>query len=352
MAPFVKISNQIIGSGHPVFIMAEAGVNNHGDLETARKLILAAKDAGADCVKFQTFKAERCVTFSAPKARYQLNTSDPRESQLEMLRNLELESDGYVDLMETCRRHGILFMSTPYNRPDVDFLDELGVSAFKTASIHIAEPSFLRYVASKGKPMIVSTGMATLAEVDKAVRAIRNAGNDRIVLLHCTTDYPAKIEEANLLAMRTMAQSFNLPIGYSDHTQSDLACLLSIGSGAVAIEKHFTLDKSMPGPDQAGSADPEEFKKLVDTIRLSEKALGNGVKQPTSGERANMPGMRRGLVAGRDISRDETLTEEMVTLKRPAQGIAPKEYDRVIGLRAKVDIKADAPLEWWMLDES
>ena len=348
----IKIGDRVIGSGNPVFVMAEAGVNHNGDPALAKKLVLEAKAAGADCVKFQTFKAERCVSGNAPKAQYQLSTTDPRESQLEMLRGLELGPDEYAGLIDLCGQQKIMFMSTPYNRRDVDFLDELGVDAFKTASIHLAEPHFLKYAAAKGKPMIISTGMAGLAEVDEAVRAVLSVGNDQIILLHCTTDYPAKIEEANLRAIKTMIRAFGLPVGYSDHTQSNLACLLSIGSGATVIEKHFTLDKRMPGPDQAGSADPREFKGLVEAVRLSEKALGDGFKQPTPSEKANMPGMRRGLATGRDINRGELITADMICAKRPALGIPPREYDRVIGMKARMDIPSDSHLEWWMLDRS
>jgi len=350
MVETLEIAGRRVGSGEPCYIIAEVGVNHNGDPELAKRLIVEAKRAGADCVKFQTFKAERLVVKESPKANYQLRTTDPTESQMEMLRKLELGTDDYSELLALCLREKITFLSTPYNVEDVDFLQGLRVEAFKIASAMLVETSFLQYVARKGKPALLSTGMATLAEVDDAVRAFRETGNDQLVLLQCTTDYPASSQDANLRAMQTMQTAFGVPVGYSDHTQSPTACVLAIGLGAKVIEKHFTLDKSLPGPDQSSSADPTEFRQLVTVIREAEAALGNGRKQPTESERANIASMRRSIAARQFIAAGTTITEEMLTFKRPATGIPPRELPQVVGATARVSIGPDRLLEWWMIE--
>jgi N,N'-diacetyllegionaminate synthase len=348
MQKTVNIGGVSIGLGHPVFIIAEAGVNHNGDIELAKRLVYEAKRVGADCVKFQTFKAERIITRDAPKANYQLQTTDPQESQFEMLRKLELSSEAYRDLIALCKEEDIVFLSTPYNIEDVDFLDELGVLAFKTASIHIAESYFLQYVARKGKPMIVSTGMAMLAEVDEAVRAIRETGNERFVMLQCTTNYPSRLEDANLRAMQTMRDAFDVLVGYSDHTQGDTACLVAVALGACVIEKHFTLDRSLPGPDQSSSADPAEFEQLATNIRQAEMVLGSSKKEPCEIERVNAGGMRRSIVARHRIPAGQIITQEMLTFKRPASGLRPALFSNIVGRVAVRDIEANQMLSWEM----
>jgi len=337
----VRIRNKAIGRDEPVFIIAEAGINHNGDIDLARQLVLEAKKCGADCVKFQTFKAVRVVTEDAPKANYQMKTTDPGESQLEMLKNCELKPEFHKELMELCDREDIIFLSTPYNIEDVDFLDELGVQAFKLASIHAAEPCFARYVAEKGKPVILSSGMATLGEVDEAVRAIRETGNEDFVILQCTTNYPSRLEDANLSAMLTIGNAFGVPVGYSDHTQNDTACIAAVALGAKVIEKHFTLDKTLPGPDQSSSAEPDEFARLVSNIRDAEKALGSARKEPCEIEKENAVGMRRSIVARCDISKGSVITEEMLTFKRPSAGLSPKYMDYVVGKEAAENIYMD-----------
>ncbi|MFZ0549047.1 MAG: N-acetylneuraminate synthase [Candidatus Promineifilaceae bacterium] len=351
MTTQIEIEKAIVGPEQPVFIIAEGGVNHNGDAGLAERLILAAKEAGADCIKFQTFKAERVVTADAPKAKYQLGTTDPQESQLAMLRKLELDFSLYESLVALCRKHKIVFMSTPYNTEDVDFLDEIDIPAFKLASIHLAEPSFLQYVAGKGKPMIISTGMATLAEVDEAVRAVRATGNEQFVLLQCTTNYPSKLEDANLRAMQTMADAFDVLVGYSDHTQTDTACITSVALGACVIEKHFTLDKTLPGPDQSTSADPTEFRCLVKNIREAETVLGSGIKEPTQVEKENMIGMRRSIVAQKPIAAGQVLAPDMLIFKRPANGIRPSFFNEIIGRKALEDIPAGQMLTWKMIGD-
>lgn len=345
----VEVAGLEIGLNRPVFIMAEAGVNHNGDPKLAIRLIREAKRAGADCVKFQTFEAGRVITRNAPKAEYQLKTTDPNQSQYEMLRQLELSPQHYQELLAVCREEDIIFLSTPYDPEDVDFLDELGVPAFKLASIHVAEPYFLQYVARKGKPMFVSTGMATLAEVDEAVRVIRAAGNDQIILLQCTTNYPSRIEDANLRSMQTMRDAFGVLVGYSDHTQTDTVCFVSVGLGACAIEKHFTLDKSMPGPDHSSSFNPVEFERMVKGIREAELAMGSFLKMPAEVERRNALGMRRSIVAKKKIRDGQAITEDMLTFKRPASGLRPALMQDILGRVARVDIDVDQILTWEML---
>jgi len=348
MQDLIKIQEYNIGLESPVFIIAEAGVNHNGDIKIAKQLIRKAKECGADCIKFQTFKAERVVTEKAPKAKYQLGTTDPAESQLDMLRKLEMSSDSYNELISFSQDQGILFFSTPYNIEDVDFLDSLGVPAFKLASIHLAEPYFLQYVASKGKPLFVSTGMATLAEVDQAIHAIREVGNQHIILLQCTTNYPSRVEDANLRAIGTMRDAFDILVGYSDHTQSNTTCLAAVALGACVLEKHFTLDKNLPGPDQSSSADPAELEHLINQVREVESSLGSGLKEPAAVEKENAPGMRRSIVAKQDIKIGEIISSDMLTFKRPATGLSPALFDEVIGRLAITDIKAGQMILWEM----
>ncbi|HEG43168.1 MAG TPA: N-acetylneuraminate synthase [Phycisphaerales bacterium] len=350
MQRLLEIDERRIGKDCPIFIIAEAGVNHNGDINIARQLVHQAKKAGADCVKFQTFKSERVATEGAPKANYQLKTTDPQESQLAMLSKMELSRSDHLDLISLCHKERILFLSTPYNVEDVDFLNELGVPAFKLASMHLTEPSFLQYVADKGKPLIISTGMATLDEVEEAVDVIRQTGNDQIVLLQCTTNYPSRLEDANLLAMRTMADKFDVPVGYSDHTQSEIACITSVALGACIIEKHFTLDKMSFGPDHCSSADPVEFEGLVQNIRQAETALGSSEKKPCDIEIQNAIGMKRSIVARHKILKGETICKDMLTFKRPGTGMKPSLVFDLIGKTVLYDIGAGKTLNSWMFE--
>ena len=343
--------NTTIGSFQPVYIIAEVGVNHNGDLELAKKLIQKAAACGANCVKFQTFKADRVVTHDAPKAVYQLKTTSKDESQLSMLEKLEMDMDSYREIMHCCEENGVLFMSTPYNIEDVDFLEELGVPAYKLASMHAAEPWFASYVAKTGKPVILSTGMATLDEVRLTVDAMRKTGNEQIILLQCTTNYPSLLEDTNLLAMQSLAKEFGLIVGYSDHTSNDIACIVSIGLGAKVIEKHFTLDKSMKGPDQSTSATPDEFSRLVKAIRSSELVLGSSIKQPCLIEKENMIGMRRSIVANKNIKKGEVMNELSITFKRPATGLNPKYFEELIGQRVTRNIAIDEQIQWSDFDK-
>jgi len=343
VAPLSSIG---IHSQGPSFVIAEAGVNHNGDMAVAFRLIEEAKRVGADCVKFQSFRADRVATRSAPKAAYQLKVTDAAESQFDMLRSLELSASQHAELVACCRQHGIQFLSTPYDIHDAEMLAGIGVRGFKLASIHLVELPYLRELAAFRLPIILSTGMATLAEVDVAVRTLRDVGHNEFVVLQCTTNYPSRVSDANLRAMVTMRDALGVCVGYSDHTEGTAVTLASVALGARLIEKHFTLDRGMPGPDHSCSSDPKEFASLVRGIRDVEAAMGSGVKSPSDSERANTVGMRRSVVAIRDLSPGETLTREDVAFKRPATGIAPSRLDELLGRRLIEPVAADALLEW------
>lgn len=327
-----------------VYIIAEAGVNHNGSIDLALELVDRAKEAGADCVKFQTFKADKIVTGSSPKANYQLQVTDKQESQYAMLKKLELELDDYKRLLARCEQVGIDFLSTPYNIEDVDFLCGLDVSGFKIASGQLTELPFLKYAASKGKTMIISTGMATMADVFTAVEAIRSTGNQDIIVLQCTTNYPSKIEDANLLAMQSIREACKVRVGYSDHVQNNYACFASVALGAEMVEKHFTTDRALPGPDHTSSLNPAEFKELVDGIRQIELAMGTGIKVPTAAEVGNTFGMKRSLVLVQDLPKETVLTEAHIGFKRPANGLSPNMLPEVLGKKLSRDMKKDEPL--------
>lgn len=337
----ITIGKKHIGDQQPCYIIAEAGVNHNGDLGLALELVDKATEAGADCVKFQTFKASTIVTKNAPKANYQLEVTDPKESQYEMLEKLELQTEDYLKIMERCQEQGIQFLSTPYNYEDAVFLDGLGVDAFKVASGQLVETPFLEKLAAFQKPIIISSGMANLAEVYEGVEAIRQAGNSQVILLQCTTNYPSYLADANIKAMQAMGDALEVMIGYSDHVPSNYACYAAVALGARVIEKHFTLDKTLPGPDHKASLDPQEFRELVQGVRAIETSLGNPIKTPTAAEARNTEGMRRSLVVLRDMKKDEVLTLSDIGFKRPATGLAPKQLPQVIGKALAVDIAAN-----------
>ena len=335
----VRIGNRLVGPGQPCFTIAEAGVNHNGDIELAKRLIDAAAEASADAVKFQSFVTEELITPEAPKAGYQVATTGEPGSQYKMLKALELSADQQAELKAHCEQAGILYLCTPYENTSVDMLDRMGVAAFKIASTDITNIPFLRYVASKGRPVILSTGMSTLGEVEQAVDTLRAGGLDgKIVILHCTSEYPAPISETNLRAILTMQQAFGCPVGFSDHTPGVGASPWAVALGACMIEKHFTLNRDMVGPDHRASLEPDELSALVRTVRQVEEALGDGVKRPMPSELPNKPLMQKSLVARRSIRAGETITPNDLTCKRPGFGLAPSWFDRVVGKRAAVDI--------------
>ncbi|CAM9913432.1 unnamed protein product, partial [Chrysoparadoxa australica] len=330
----------------PTYIIAEAGVHHNGDINIALDLVAKAKEIGADCIKFQTFKANEVVTEKAPKANYQLKVTDKDETQFEMLKKLELDFQSYQLIVNKCNELGIDFLSTPYNKKDVDFLMDLDVAGFKIASGQLIELEFIEYVAKKGLPIILSTGMGTLSEVANAVECIRNAGNDEIVVLQCVTNYPAEISDVNLHAMVSMGHALDVVIGYSDHVPKNYASYASVALGAKIIEKHFTLDTSMDGPDHSSSLNVEEFAELIKGVRAVESALGKPFKKPSRVELENSEGMRRSIVFNKDIKEGEILRSEHFTFKRPATGLNPKMIDYFLGKKMKVNASKDTFLEF------
>ncbi|MEQ1727562.1 MAG: N-acetylneuraminate synthase [Vicinamibacterales bacterium] len=342
----IPIGRHVIGAGQRCFVIAEAGVNHNGDPELALALVDAAHRAGADCIKFQTFSADRVATADAPKAPYQNRTTEPGESQLDMIRRLELPLDAYPALLRRCQELDLEFLSTPANVEDIEYLETLGVAAYKIASFQIAEPNFLRHVAGTGKPVLLSTGMADLGEVERAVRVVQATGNDRLVLLQCTTSYPSTARDANLRAMRTLGDAFGTVVGYSDHVDGDACCLAAVALGASVIEKHLTLDRAMHGPDHAASADPQEFTRLVSQIRDVEAALGSGIKSPTATELDNRPFMRRSVTTRVPITAGSRIDASMLTVKRPGTGISAADFDSVVGTSARHDLPANRVVQW------
>lgn len=322
------------------FIIAEAGVNHNGDIEIAKKLIDASKEAGVDAVKFQTFKAENLVTKDAPKANYQVDTTGSG-TQYEMLKKLELSFEEHIILKKYAEEKGLIFISTPFDFESVDLLEKLNIDLYKISSGDLTNIPLLKYIAKLNKPMIVSTGMANLAEVEFAVNAIKEEGNYKIVLLHCTSNYPTNFEDVNLKAMLTLKDAFKLPVGYSDHTLGIEVPIAAATMGAVVIEKHFTLDKHMEGPDHRASLNPQELKDMVNSIRNIEKAMGDGIKRCNKNEENTRFSARKSIVAKRRIDIGEELSLENLTFKRPEQGLSPIFIDIIIGKKATKEVQKD-----------
>ena len=336
----IRIGSKLIGEGEPCFIIAEAGVNHNGDINLAKKLIGAAKDAGADAVKFQTFKAKAVVTQNAEKSEYQKETTG-EGSQYDMIKKLELTESDFKELAEYAKKKGILFLSSTFDKESVDLLDEISVPAFKVASGEITNFPLLKYIAKKGIAIILSTGMATLGEVEEALNVIRSEGVNEVILLHCVSNYPAKIEDVNLKAMETLKHAFQIPVGFSDHTLGITVPIAAVALGACVIEKHFTLDRNLPGPDHKASLEPNELKEMVKAIRDVEKALGDGIKKPTKDEKVIKRAARRSIVAKVDIPEGTIIMEDMLDVKRPGVGIEPKYMEMIVGRKAKENIKKD-----------
>jgi N-acetylneuraminate synthase len=309
---------------------------------------MAAKSR-VDAVKFQSFKTENLVTPDAPKAEYQKRTTDPADTHFEMLRRLELSPDAHRELMGYCREMGILFMSSAFDEESADLLSDLGVSIYKIPSGEITNLPLLDRIARKGKPMIVSTGMADLGEVEQAVRTIHEAGNRDIVLLQCVSNYPADPADVNLRAMHTMAAAFNVPVGFSDHTMGIEVPLAAVALGASVIEKHFTLDRTLPGPDHVASVEPDELTSMVKGIRKVESALGHGRKEPAASEANTASVARKSLVAAHHIAAGTTLTEDLIAIKRPGTGLPPAMRPHLAGRRVREDVQAGALLTLEML---
>ncbi|SES96025.1 N-acetylneuraminate synthase [Methanococcoides vulcani] len=348
----IKIGNRIIGNGTPCFIIAEAGVNHNGSLELAKKLIDVAVDAGVDAVKFQTFKADKLVVPDAEKADYQKNTAVEEDSQYQMLKKLELTEHEFMELSSYAREHDLIFLSSPFDKESADFLDSVSVPIFKISSGELTNIPLLKHIARKKKPIILSTGMATVGEIDEVLSTLAKEGSEGIILLHCVTNYPAKMEEVNLNVIKTLRCCYKLPVGFSDHTPGIVASLAATAMGSCVVEKHFTIDKNLPGPDHSASLNPTELKDLVQGIRDIENAMGDGRKKPTSAEQKIKKFVRKSIVASADVQTDTVITEYMLDIKRTGEdkGIEPKHWDYIIGSKTKVDLNKDQPIKWNMIE--
>lgn len=330
-----------------VTVIAEAGVNHNGDIELARRMIREARLAGADYVKFQTAVPELVISAFAPKAEYQKETTGSGQSQLEMCKAIHLPLSAYKELKELCDAEGIGFMSTPFDLVSIDCLAELDMDYWKIPSGEITNLPYLRKIGALGSKVIMSTGMATLTEVEDAVRVLEEAGTPRssVILLHCTTQYPAPYESVNLRAMDALTTLGCAAVGYSDHTVGTAVSVAAVGHGAKVVEKHFTLDRTLPGPDHRASLEPQELRQLVDQIRIAEQALGDGVKTVAEAERANIEVARKSIVAACPIRKGEIFSENNITVKRPGSGISPMLWDIVLGKTALRDFEPDELIE-------
>lgn len=328
-----------------VFVIAEAGVNHNGDITLAKQLVDVAVVAGADAVKFQTFKAEKLVCKNAEKADYQKETTNQAESQLEMLKKLELTEEMHNQLIDYCKEKGILFLSTPFDVDSVDYLIELGIEIIKIPSGEITNYPYLRKIAQTGKKVILSTGMSSLEEVREAVAVLEEYGNKDVAVLHCNTEYPTPFEDVNLKAMLTMRDELGIEVGYSDHTPGIEIPIAAVAMGAQIIEKHFTLDKTMDGPDHKASLEPHELKAMISAIRNVESALGTGVKKPSNSEQRNIGIVRKSIVAKNEIKKGEVFSEENLVTKRPGTGVSPMKWNEIIGTVAGKNYKEDDLIE-------
>lgn len=343
--PPIRIGDRVVGDGAPVFFVAEAGVNHNGKLDLALRLVDAAFAAGADAVKFQTFAADRLVTRSAPKALYHIETTGNEQSWFDLLKSQEMDRSMHEAVMQHCRQRGIIFLSTPYDEESADLLAELGVAAFKIASTDANNIPFLRHVAGKKRPMLLSTAMCTMHEVRESVEAIREEGLAELVVLHCTGNYPAPLEDTHMRALGTLRSELGVLVGYSDHTLESVNPVLAVALGAVVYEKHFTLDRTLPGPDHRMSLTPDELARTVQLVREAQAALGSAAKDVRPSEKENRRVLRKSLVARRDLRRGEVLTADAIAIKRPGTGLEPKYFPEVLGRKLVRDVPKDTVLE-------
>jgi N,N'-diacetyllegionaminate synthase len=339
----ILIDQKIIGSGSRVFVIAEIGINHNGSVSRAEKLIDAAAESGADAVKFQSFRADHLLI---PSGDRYIQQKDGGESAYQLLRRCELSWEDQAKLKRHADERGVLFLSTPFDEESADFLDSLGVPAFKIASADITHVPLLRHVASKGKPVLLSTGMSFLSEVADAIWNLRSAGAKEILLMHCVSSYPASPEHMNLRVLQTLQSYFELSVGLSDHSEGILLSLVAVALGAIVIEKHFTLDKNAPGPDQRASMDPEDLRMLIKNLRDVEASLGDGRKKPSDVEEESRLFSRRSIVAAVDIRAHETIAGWMLTFKRPGSGIEPRHWEKIIGTTARRNLSKNTILQW------
>lgn len=327
------------------YIIAEAGVNHNGDLNRAKEMIFAAKNAGADAVKFQTFITEKLVSFEAPKAMYQKKTTEIDETQFQMLKKLELSFGDFYELNDYANEVGIDFLSTPFDEESIDFLAGLSMRFWKIPSGEITNKPYLIKLSKSNLPIILSTGMSTIEEIRDALEAFKELSRDDICLLHCNTEYPTPYCDVNLKAMLTLREQFNVNVGYSDHTEGIEVAIAAVALGAVVIEKHFTLDKTLPGPDHKASLEPNELDKMIQSIRNIEYSMGDGVKKPSMSEIKNIVIARKSIVAKGNIKKGETFTKDNITTKRPGDGISPMKWDEILGRTALKNFKVDEKIK-------
>jgi len=336
----VKIGNKKIGGNNPTYIIAEIGSNHNKDKKIAKKMIDIASKAGADAVKFQTFKAEKLYSRKTPKL------SKDGKKPFDLIKSIELPREWQKELYQYATKKKIHFLSSPFDYEAVDELDKIGVPAFKIASFEITDLELLSYIAKRRKPVILSTGMASIEEIEEALNVIRSQGNDNIVLLHCNSAYPTPVEIVNLNVIKTMQASFEIPIGFSDHSLGIHIPVAAVANGAKVIEKHITLDRKMKGPDHNFAIEPDELKQMIQNIRDSEKAMGTGVKELSKKEKELYEKARRSVIAAQNIPKNTKITKKMLIVKRPGYGIKPKFISKVVGRTAKKDIDADQWITW------
>ena len=346
----ITIGQSEVGEKRPTFIIAEAGVNHNGEMPLAKELIDAAAGAGADAIKFQTYITDNLVTGTAEKAAYQTVRDPSTSSQYEMLKNLELSEENFSELSRYAAKNGILFLSTAFDSESLAILSRIGVPAYKIPSGEITNLPYLKEIAARQKPVLLSTGMSTIAEIEEALSCLRTHGCREIILLHCTTSYPTPLDSVNLLVIGALKERFGVPVGYSDHTEGILVPIAAVALGACVIEKHLTLDRNLPGPDHRASVEPAEFSSMVLAIRGVESALGSREKQPQECERENRNVARKSIVAARMIPAGTQLTPALLTIKRPGTGIEPKFLDTLAGKRARTDIKKDSVISSDMVE--
>jgi len=337
----IAIGDRFIGTGEPVFIIAEIGVNHNGSIKLAKRMINVAIDAGADAVKFQSYKTDRIIIKSAPSAKYHIRATSNKESWYDLLKRLELSKKKQKELFDYCVKKRIIFLSTPYDTESADLLHKLNVAAYKIASTDSTNIPLLERISRFKKPIILSTGMCTLKEVSESIKSIRKSGNNKIILLQCTANYPPLKEDANLNVLDTFKKKFNVLAGYSDHLKLSQAAIAAVAKGACVYEVHFTLNKKFPGPDHNSSAEPAELRKIIRDIRLAEKLLGSCRKRITASEKETKLKLQKSIVSSCNIRAGELFTRKNIEIKRPGTGLSPKYYRKLLGKKAKKDIKKD-----------
>jgi N,N'-diacetyllegionaminate synthase len=343
----IKLNNRIIANHSPCFIIAEAGVNHNGDMRLARKLVDIAVDSGADAVKFQTFITDEIILHNAPKAKYHIETTGDNKFQswYELLSSQELNRAQHIELIEYCRDKGIVFLSTPYDWPSVDMLDELNVQLFKVASTDANNVPLLRYMAKKGRPIILSTAMSSLHEIEDSIALIRSEGVEDLVVLQCTGSYPAPANQANITAMRQIAKNCNVAVGYSDHVPGYNAAIVAVSLGACVYEKHFTISRDLPGPDHRASLEPKELKELINSIRQAESTLGDGYKRLMPCEEENKNKLRKFIVARKYIKQGDEFSNKNLTTKRTGgKGMSSSEWDSLLGKKSPINFSKNKPI--------